>query len=195
MPIERLKETPSQTAGPYVHIGTYPVAAGLAVRSQERPEVMAGPDTKGERIRIEGMVRDGAGSLVRDAMLELWQADADGRWGENGFGFGRAVTDFATGLYAFETVKPGATMTRDGRPQAPYATLLVFARGINIHLHTRIYFDDAQEANAADPTLKAVGDPRLARTLVATRQVRGGETVYRFDIVLQGEDETVFFDI
>ncbi len=191
MPVEPLRETPSQTAGPYVHIGAYPSAAGLPVRTQTMPNVAFGPGAKGARIRIEGIVRDGAGSPITDAMLELWQADADGKFpGTDAAGFGRSITDFATGEYWFETVKPGAA--RPG--EAPFVTLLIFARGINIHLRTRMYFDDEPAANAADPGLKAVGDPKLQATLIGRKTARDGQTVYRFDIFLQGDAETVFFD-
>ncbi|MBI3503534.1 MAG: protocatechuate 3,4-dioxygenase subunit alpha [Proteobacteria bacterium] len=196
MPVEPLKETPSQTAGPYVHIGTYPSSAGLNVRTQEKPNILASATSKGERIRIEGTIRDGAGSIVTDAMIELWQADAGGRFPGKGMGgWGRAVTDFKTGEWFFETVKPGATRLADGRAEAPFVTLVIFARGINIHLHTRMYFADETAANEADPTLKAVGEPHLRQTLVAPRTTKAGQTVYRFEIRLQGDGETVFFDI
>jgi protocatechuate 3,4-dioxygenase, alpha subunit len=187
MPVEPLKETPSQTAGPYLHIGAYPSAAGLPARRQALPNVAFGSDAKGTRVRIEGSVRDGAGTLVTDAMLELWQADANGTFPG---GFGRSITDFATGEYWFETVKPGASAPAE----APFVTLLIFARGINIQLRTRMFFDDEAPANAKDPTLKAVGDPRLQATLLGRKTARDGMAVYRFDIVLQGENETVFFD-
>jgi protocatechuate 3,4-dioxygenase, alpha subunit len=191
MPVEPLKEIPSQTAGPYVHIGAYPSAAGLNIRTQTVPNVAFGPDAKGPRIRIEGLVRDGAGTPITDAMLELWQADADGKFAtEDARGFGRSITDFSTGEYWFETVKPGPAKPGE----APFVALLIFARGINIHLRTRMYFDDEAAANAADPALKAVGDPRLQATLIGKKTARDGQTVYRFDIVLQGENETVFFD-
>ncbi len=193
MPVEVLKETPSQTAGPYVHIGTVPAAAGLPVRSQERLDVLAGADAEGERIRIQGVILDGAGDLVRDAMVELWQADAKGRFGTSGFGgWGRAACDFETGEFAFETVKPGPTPGPDRRSQAPHVNLLIFARGINIHLHTRMYFPEEEQANADDPVLAAVGSPDLRRTLIATAEGAGS---YRFTIQLQGERETVFFDV
>ncbi len=191
-----LKETPSQTAGPYVHIGLIPAAAGLPVRSQERLDVLAGADVDGTRIRIEGSVQDGAGDMVRDAVVELWQADAQGRFGAGGFpGWGRSACDFETGLWSFETVKPGPTPSADGSMQAPHVNLLVFARGINIHLHTRMYFGDEEAANAADPVLAAVGSPNLRQTLIAPPESGTGETLYRFAIHLQGERETVFFDV
>lgn len=191
MPVEPIKETPSQTAGPYVHIGAYPSAAGLPVRTQTKPNVAFGSTAKGPRIRIEGVVRDGAGTPVTDAMVELWQADADGKFqGKDAGGFGRSITDFSTGEYWFDTVKPGPAKPGE----APFVTLLIFARGINIHLRTRMYFDDEAAANVADPGMKAVGDPRLQATLLGRKSARDGSTVYRFDIVLQGDGETVFFD-
>lgn len=189
-----LKETPSQTGGPYVHIGLLPAAAGLAVRTQEKPNVLAG--ASGERIRIEGVITDGSGAPVKDALIELWQADASGAYGQDGFsGFLRAAADFETGEWWFETVKPGRTPWRDGRLQAPHASLLMFARGINIHLHTRLYFSDEEGANAEDPVLRAIEQRHRVETLIARRENGPGLPVYRFDIRLQGDGETVFFDM
>ena len=188
-----LKETPSQTAGPFVHIGTMPAIAGLKARHPGPGNILARDGTLGERIRIEGLIHDGAGALVKDALVELWQANANGQYGSNDFtGFGRAAADFETGLIWFETVKPGATPFADGRMQAPHVMLSIFARGINIHLQTRLYFSDEAEANAADPVLQLVGAPDLVATLIAQRDP--GRPLYRFDIHLQGDRETVFFD-
>lgn len=191
----KLKETPSQTAGPFVHIGTLPALAGL--KSQQKPQnILAGDHTLGARIRIEGFIHDGAGALVKDAIVEIWQANANGQYGTNAFpGWGRAATDFETGLFAFETVKPGPTPFHDGRPQAPHVSLAIFARGINIHLQTRMYFPDEAAANAADPVLQLVGAPERAATLIASKDPAGDAATYRFDIHLQGEHETVFFDV
>jgi protocatechuate 3,4-dioxygenase, alpha subunit len=190
-----LKETPSQTAGPFVHIGTLPAIAGLKTSEPERQSILAREGTLGERIRIEGTIHDGAGVLVKDAMLEIWQADANGQYGSNDFtGWGRAATDFQTGLYVFETIKPGATPFRDGRKQAPHISVSIFARGINIHLQTRLYFSDETAANEADPVLQLVGDLELVKTLIARKETKDGRALYRFDIHLQGEQETVFFD-
>lgn len=195
MPVEYLKETPSQTGGPYVHIGTLPAVAGLPVRTQENLSVVA-VGAPGERIRIVGTVWDGSGHAVKDALVELWQADADGRHDNPDFhGFGRAAATFETGEWSFETVKPGALPWRDGRMQAPHVSLLIFARGINIHLHTRMYFSDEEAANAADPVLKSVEHVGRRATLVGQRSEEGSIVTYRFDIRLQGEDETVFFDM
>jgi protocatechuate 3,4-dioxygenase, alpha subunit len=188
-----LKETPSQTAGPFVHIGTMPAVAGLTTPHPRPGNTLAREGTVGERTRIEGLIHDGAGALVKDALVELWQADANGQYRVNDFtGFGRAATDFETGLFFFETVKPGATPCRDGRKQAPHVTLTIFARGINIHLQTRLYFSDEATANANDPVLQLVGAPELVATLIAQRDP--SRPLYRFDIHLQGDRETVFFD-
>jgi protocatechuate 3,4-dioxygenase, alpha subunit len=188
-----LKETPSQTAGPFVHIGTMPAVAGLKTKHPEPGNILARDGILGERIRIEGLIYDGAGALVKDALVELWQANANGQYNSNDFsGFGRAATDFETGLFWFETVKPGTTPYRDGRMQAPHVTLAIFARGINIHLQTRIYFSDEVNGNAADPVLQLVGAPELVATLIAERNA--DRPLYRFEIHLQGDRETVFFD-
>ena len=190
-----LKETPSQTAGPFVHIGTLPAIAGLKTKTPEQPNILARDGTLGERIRIEGTIHDGAGVLVKDAMVEIWQANANGQYGSNDFtGWGRAATDFETGLFFFETVKPGQTPFRDGRKQAPHISLSIFARGINIHLQTRLYFSDEAQANATDPVLLMIGQPEFVATLIANKEPGQGRPLYRFDIHLQGDRETVFFD-
>jgi protocatechuate 3,4-dioxygenase alpha subunit len=201
-----LRETPSQTAGPYLHIGMMPRAAGIAIREDERPNVLAGEGAEGERIRLEGRVFDGTGALVRDAMIEIWQANAHGKYQhpadrqdkpvDPAFrGFGRAVTDFGTGVWWFETVKPGPVPGRHGTVMAPHINVAVFARGINIHLNTRIYFADEAALNAKDPVLRLVEQDVRRETLLARREERSGEVVYRFDIRLQGDGETVFFDV
>jgi protocatechuate 3,4-dioxygenase alpha subunit len=196
MPVKYLIETASQTAGPFLHIGTLPAIAGLRAVRPERQNILAGDGTLGERIRIEGLIHDGAGAVVTDAMVEIWQANANGQHGSNEFlGWGRAATDFGTGLFVFETIKPGVTPFHDGRPQAPHISLSIFARGINIHLQTRMYFPDEAAANASDPVLQLVGNPALAATLIARRLEGGSIPTYRFDIRLQGDSETIFFDV
>lgn len=202
--LDYLAETPSQTAGPYVHIGLAPGAAGFDIYRQELGWDITGPHAKGERIRVEGIVMDGTGSPVKDVMLEVWQANADGHYAhpegggnvEDGFrGWGRVITDFETGEWGFDTVKPGPTVGRGASQQAPHLNLWIVARGINIGLNTRLYFDDEPEANAKDPVLNLIEWERRRATLLAKKTERDGKTVYRFDIKLQGEDETVFFDV
>ncbi len=199
-----LKETPSQTAGPYVHIGLAPGAAGFDIYDRELGWDIAGPNAEGDRIRVEGVVVDGIGSPIKDVMLEAWQANAAGIYAhpespgevEQGFrGWGRVITDFDTGEWAFETVKPGQVMGRNGRLMAPHISLWIVARGINVGLNTRIYFEDEAAANATDPVINVIEWERRRETLIAKRSLRDGQVVYRFDIKLQGEDETVFFDI
>jgi protocatechuate 3,4-dioxygenase alpha subunit len=206
MPYELRKETPSQTAGPYVHIGMAPSTAGLPIRAEETPNVMAGPKARGERIRIEGSVFDGGGCPVKDAVIEFWQADANGKNDHPADrrkiapdpdfrNFGRAVTDLETGHWWIETVKPGPVPGPGGATMAPHICIAIFARGINIHLNSRIYFDDEPDANAADPVLALVGPAERRETLLARHSKPDGLAVYRFDIRLQGERETAFFDV
>lgn len=199
-----LKESASQTAGPYVHIGLAPGAAGFDIYKQELGWDIAGPNAKGERIRVEGRVIDGMGAPIKDVLLEVWQANADGNYAHpedggpvvNGFrGWGRVITDFETGEWGFDTVKPGKTLGRNVGTQAPHLNFWIVARGINIGLNTRMYFDDEVEANAKDPVLNLIEWEHRRGTLVAKRSERDGVLVYRFDIKLQGEDETVFFDV
>ncbi|MDK3073845.1 protocatechuate 3,4-dioxygenase subunit alpha [Sedimentitalea sp. JM2-8] len=199
-----LKESASQTAGPYVHIGLAPGAAGFEIYRQELGRDMTGPNAKGERIRVEGRIIDGMGAPIKDVLLEVWQANADGHYAhpegggevEEGFrGWGRVISDFDTGEWGFDTVKPGATRGRNVGTQAPHLNLWIVARGINIGLNTRMYFSDEAEANAADPVLNLIEWENRRGTLIAERTERDGMPVYRFDVRLQGEDETVFFDV
>lgn len=199
-----LKETPSQTAGPYVHIGLAPGAAGFDIYDQELGKDIAGPNAVGERITVQGIVIDGTGSPIKDVLLEAWQANADGVYAhpesdgevEDGFrGFGRVITEFETGEWSFDTVKPGPVPGRNGTTQAPHINLWVVARGINLGLNTRLYFDDEAEANAADPVLNVIEWEGRRATLIAKRTVQDGKIIYRFDIRVQGDGETVFFDI
>lgn len=205
-PLNYLKESPSQTAGPYVHIGLAPGAAGFEIFDRELGRDIAGPNAAGERITVEGLVIDGTGAPLKDVLIEVWQANAagvyphpaDGRAGEveEGFrGWGRAISDFATGLWSFETVKPGVVPGRNGRPMAPHLNFWIVARGINVGLNTRMYFADEAEANAKDPVLNLIEQENRRPTLVAARAERDGKAVYRFDIRLQGENETVFLDV
>jgi protocatechuate 3,4-dioxygenase alpha subunit len=202
-PLTYLHETTSQTAGPYVHIGLAPGAAGFHTFDRELGQVIAPEGTPGERIRIDGMVIDGTGGPVKDVLIEVWQADAAGIYPHPedpraasvapGFGgWGRIIPDFDTGLWTIDTIKPGPVPGRAGRMQAPHLNLWLVARGINIGLNTRMYFPEDETALAADPVLNSVEVPVRRQTLIATRTAPG---TYRFDIRLQGDGETVFIDI
>lgn len=203
-------ETASQTGGPYVHIGLAPEQAGFKIFDNNFGHVLTTPDTQGERIIIEGQVFDGSGTPVRDVLIEVWQANAAGKYAhpadtqdkplDPSFrGWGRGGADFNTGVYTFETIKPGKVTGSDGRVQAPHICLILFARGINIGLHTRLYFGDETLANADDPILNGIEWETRRATLLARREQKAGEIVYRFDIRLQdtpdGGKETVFFDV
>lgn len=200
MPIELLPETPSQTAGPYVHIGLALEAAGNPTRDQEIWNRMAKADAPGQHILLIGRVYDGNGHLVRDSFLEFWQANHQGVYDaafdlEKPFNcFGRTATTFDAGEWTLHTVKPGVVKNAAGVPMAPHINVTLFARGINIHLQTRLYFDDEAQANAADPVLNLIEQPQRRETLVAHRCEVDGKLAYRFDIRIQGEGETVFFD-
>ncbi|MBW3667425.1 MAG: protocatechuate 3,4-dioxygenase subunit alpha [Actinobacteria bacterium] len=191
----RLGETPSQTVGPFFSIGL----------SGEGENVLVSDGVAGDRIRLVGRVLDGDGRPVGDALIELWQANSLGRYrhpddarGELPLdpaftGFGRAATGFETGEYWFETIKPGPVPDPEGELQAPHLNLIVQARGTLNPLFTRVYFPDEEEANQSDLVLAMVPKDRR-ETLVAVPE--GGEpAVYRFDIHLQGEGQTVFLDI
>jgi protocatechuate 3,4-dioxygenase alpha subunit len=200
MPIELLPETTSQTAGPYVHIGLALEAAALPPREQEIWSRLAKPEAPGEHIAVVGRVFDGNGHLVRDAFLEFWQADSEGVYqseydlAKPFVSFGRAATTFDAGEWRIDTVKPGPVQDR-GKTLAPHICVAVFARGINIALHTRLYFEDEAAANQQDPVLGVVEAPERRLTLLAKRSESAEGTVYGFDIHLQGPQETVFFDL
>ena len=201
-----LKETASQTAGPYVHIGLAPGAAGFEIYRQELGREIAAPGVPGTRIRVEGVVIDATGAPIKDVLIEAWQADANGIYphaddpraaqAAQGFrGFGRVITNFETGQWGFDTIKPGAVPGRSGSEMAPHINLWLVARGINVGLNTRLYFSDEPDKNAKDPVLNLIEHVHRRQTLIASRQMRDGMPVYRFDVRLQGENETVFMDI
>ena len=201
-PLNRLRESASQTAGPYVHIGLTPNFAEIGgVYPGDLGTQMVNDRTRGERIAITGRVLDGTGTPLKDALVEIWQADSDGLYNSPSetrgsadpsfTGWGRCPTDLTTGEFRFETVKPGRVPFPDGRMQAPHVTFWIVARGINIGLQTRMYFSDEEKANAEDPILARIEHRVRVPTLIAQRDGGG----YRFDIHLQGEKETVFFDI
>ena len=188
------KQTPSQTVGPFYSMGL----------TRRAMNVMVAEATQGERICIEGQVLDGDGQPVPDAMVEIWQANAYGRYNHPDdkqekpldltfTGWGRSATDEDC-FYRFETIKPGPVPRPGDSVQAPHCNVTVFARGMLAHAFTRIYFSDEQ-ANDADPVLSAIKNKKRRQTLMAQREDKDGRAVYRFDIRLQGENETVFFDM
>lgn len=202
-----LGQTPSQTLGPFFHQGLAREGCGFQ-GSESRLELrdvasnlLVTSDTIGQRVRIEGYVYDGLSKPLPDALIELWQADSEGtyqtRRGHAVWGFGRAPTD-ETGLYFFETIKPGSVPSASGARQAPHLNLIVGARGMARHAFTRLYFE-ADPSLDADPALARVPAPRRP-TLIAKctgENPEGSEPqrviTYRFDIHLQGDAETVFF--
>jgi protocatechuate 3,4-dioxygenase alpha subunit len=185
----RLFASGSQTVGPYLHIGlTWLNTAKIA-----------GPGVKGERIIVQGRLLDGDGKAVSDALIEIWQANAAGKYAhaedrqkkalEKGFrGFGRIPTD-ARGGFRFATIKPGRVPGPGDTLQAPHLAVTIFMRGLLKQLSTRLYFP-GEPANAQDPVLQRVPAARRA-TLIAKKKSRG---ILQWNIVLQGKDETVFFD-
>ncbi len=201
--------TPSQTVGPFFAYGLSPHN-----RCDWKPNPghdwketvganLVTPDATGTRIRIEGSVLDGDGKPINDAMIEIWQADSQGRYaharGERQrtnakcSGFGRSARD-KEGVYSFDTVKPGAVPGPSGARQAPHIVVCIFSRGMLRQIYTRLYFSDEAAANGSDPILSLVPGDRRG-TLIAHKETRGELAVYRFDIRVQGDNETVFFDI
>ncbi|HZP79906.1 MAG TPA: protocatechuate 3,4-dioxygenase subunit alpha [Pseudolabrys sp.] len=198
--------TPSQTVGPFFAYGLTPNNRcawqpndKYAWKDTVGTNLIT-PDVSGEKIHIEGQIVDGDGAPINDAMIEIWQADAQGRYAHPNDkratpnvafkGHGRSATD-KNGVFAFDTVKPGAVPGPDGEPQAPHILVCIFSRGMLRQVYTRLYFADEDKANASDPILALVPAERRG-TLIAKKQSAGN---YRFDIRVQGGDETVFFDI
>ncbi len=188
------RQTPSQTIGPFFAYALTPEPYGYPGIAGSR---ILPPDAAEAPIVVEGRVLDGAGEPVADALVEIWQADPAGRYGrvrgEGFFGFGRCGTDLE-GRFRFETVKPGRVAGPGGRLMAPHLLVCLTARGLLNHLFTRIYFGDEEEANREDPILQLVPEERRD-TLIAVREREQPVPVYRFDVRLQGERETVFFDL
>ncbi|MCV0397492.1 MAG: protocatechuate 3,4-dioxygenase subunit alpha [Rhizobiaceae bacterium] len=200
--LDRLKESASQTAGPYVHIGLTPNFSGIeGVYPEDLGAKLVNDKTRGERITVRCRVLDGTDTPLRDALVEIWQADADGLYNSpaemrgtadpNFPGWARCASDMDTGEFVFETIKPGRVPFKDGRLMAPHITFWIVARGINLGLHTRMYFSDEEKANAEDPVLARIEHRSRVPTLIGQREGAS----YNFDIHLQGDRETVFFDI
>jgi len=190
-------QSPSQTVGPYFALGL--------LREGDRvfTNVLVSENTEGERIRIEGCVTDGEERPIEDAMIEIWQANSHGRYNHpldeqdkpldpEFMGHGRASTDIK-GNYWFKTIRPGSVPGLNDETQAPHINVIVFARGMLVHAFTRIYFED-EATNQNDPVLMSIDDETRRHTLVARREDSEDKVIYRFDIHIQGENETAFFD-
>ncbi|MEL7344354.1 MAG: protocatechuate 3,4-dioxygenase subunit alpha [Pseudomonadota bacterium] len=198
--IKHLKESPSQTAGPYVHIGCVPNFSGITgVYPEDLGQSIMEGNAKGDRVKITGCVWDGTGHALSDAVCEVWQADANGIYPGNDprgpadpafHGWARLAGDQTTGEWVLETVKPGAIPHPSGRMQLPHLNLWIVARGINIGLQTRMYFPEDDPTQ--DPILSRIEHKNRVPTLFAKPD---GAGAYRFDIRLQGADETIFFDV
>ena len=199
-PLRRLAQTVSETTGPHFTPALFPEIGDLTNQGKGEP--------LGERIIVAGRVTDEDGRPVPNTMVEIWQANAAGRYAHpedtqsdkpldpNFRGFGRCATD-AEGRFHFTTVKPGPVPGRGNRLQAPHINVLLFSRGLLIHLHTRVYFE-GEAQNAADPLLSSIEDATVRQTLVARREGsgQGGSPArYRWDIVMQGDNETAFLEL
>ena len=193
--MKKLIATPSQTVGPFYH---------FALDRPEWSDLTAG-GAQGQKIRIEGRIFDGEGAPCPDAFLEIWQADAGGKYNHPDDtqdrkpdpkfrGFGRASAD-KDGNYRFTTIMPGRVPGPGNTLQAPHINVSVFARGLLKHLVTRIYFADHAEANEIDPVLTRIDDPAVRKTIVVEKTNGAGIPTYRFDVILQGKGETAFFEL
>ena len=200
--------TPSQTIGPFFAYGLTPnnrcdwKPSDIYDWKDTVGTNLVTPDASGTRIRIEGRITDGDGAPINDAMIEIWQADSQGRYASlrdtrarpNAMfkGFGRSATD-KDGVFSFDTIKPGSVPGPNNKPQAPHIVFCIYSRGMLRQVYTRLYFSD-EAANGSDPILALVPADRRG-TLIAHKQPASGQAVYRFDIHMQGDSETVFFDI
>jgi protocatechuate 3,4-dioxygenase alpha subunit len=194
-----LPQTPSQTVGPFFAYGLVPTQYGYPFRSLVGARLVDA-DTPGLRITVTGRVLDGDGAPIPDALVEIWQADAEGRYAHPADGrptnrrfegFGRCGTGTdPEHRFMFETIKPGVAVPG----AAPHLNLILLMRGLLSHLYTRIYFADEVVANAADPVLASVPEARR-KTLIAARQSAPSGIIYDLDIHMQGPDETVFFGL
>lgn len=194
--MSKLFESASQTAGPYVHIGCVPNSCGVSgVYPNDLGDRMVTDATPGERISVTGAVYDGTGAPLKDVLIEIWQANSDGHYASDASGFtgwGRQAGHDETGIWRFDTIKPGPVVHANGPLMAPHITFWIVARGINIGLHTRMYFPEDHATHADDPVLARIEHEARISTLLAKKESDG---MYRFNIHLQGPKETVFFDV
>jgi protocatechuate 3,4-dioxygenase alpha subunit len=190
----KLTQTPSMTVGPYFAYGLTPEQSGYKLKSITSP-VLVSEDTPGERITLRGKIYDGNGEIISDALIEIWQADAKGNYisretpptGDIFTGFGRCDAE-PEREYRFETIKPGSI----AEAHAPHINMIIFMRGMLSHAYTRVYFSD--EINDDDAVFSSVPVERRS-TIIAKPTEKDGEIIYHFDLHMQGENETVFFDV
>lgn len=193
MKSNKLTQTPSQTVGPYFSYGLTPEQGGYDLKSIVS-SILANDDTPGEKITLRGKIYDGNGEIIPDAMIEIWQADAEGKYispdtvpeADVFTGFGRCDGETKSEFY-FETIKPGPIADA----HAPHINMIVFMRGMLSHAFTRVYFEDEMSANEQDAVFCSVPEARRS-TLIAKKDEDGN---YQFDLHMQGDNETVFFDV
>jgi protocatechuate 3,4-dioxygenase alpha subunit len=201
--------TPSQTVGPFFAYGLTPKGRahwdpnGTYSWKETVGDNLVTPDAEGTKIRLEGQIVDGDGAPISDAMIEIWQADAQGRYASprdprrpsnaKFKGFGRSATD-KNGMFGFDTIKPGAVPGTNGKTQAPHIVFCIYSRGMLRQVYTRCYFAD-EVANASDQILNLVPADRRQTLIAKKGQEQGQGNAYRFDIRVQGDNETVFFEI
>ena len=200
---KKLKQTPSQTAGPYLHIGFLPKKVGInSSFSRELNNLILSEKTKGTRIEISGKIYDGNNEVLKDALVEIWQVDSNGnyqsrltkknKYDKNFSNWGRTSCDFNTGLWKFNTIKPGIVQLNKSEILAPHIWLWIVARGINLSLYTCMYFSDENTLNRLDRNLKKLFNNSNLQSLFA---VNVEKYKYEFNIHLQGNKETIFFNV
>ena len=200
---KKLKQTPSQTAGPYLHIGFLPEEVGInSSLSRELNNLILSEKTEGTRIEISGKIYDGNNEVLKDALVEIWQVDSNGnyqsrltkknKYDKNFSNWGRTSCDFNTGLWKFNTIKPGIVQLNKSEILAPHIWLWIVARGINLGLYTCMYFSDENTLNKLDRNLKKLNNNNNLQSLFA---VYTEKYKYEFNIHLQGAKETIFFNV
>ena len=200
---KKFKQTPSQTAGPYLHIGFLPKKVGInSSFSRELNNLILSEKTKGTRIEISGKIYDGNNEVLKDALIEIWQVDSNGnyqsrltqnnKYDKNFSNWGRTSCDLNTGLWKFNTIKPGKVQLNKSEILAPHIWLWIVARGINLGLYTCMYFSDENTLNKLDRNLKKLTNYNNLQSLFA---VNIEEHKYEFNIYLQGDKETIFFNV
>ena len=200
---KKLKQTPSQTAGPYLHIGFLPEEVGInSFLSRELNNLILSEKTEGTRIEISGKIYDGNNEVLKDALVEIWQVDSNGnyqsrltkknKYDKNFSNWGRTSCDFNTGLWKFNTIKPGKVQLNKSEILAPHIWLWIVARGINLGLYTCMYFSDENTLNKLDRNLKKLTNNNNFQSLFA---VNIEKYKYEFNIYLQGDKETIFFNV